>query len=88
MTIAVNVVENVHSKARVDTIQLQIEASLRDRLHWCGLKGLGGSTYKQVWLTSFIDDAQKDLDYYAFCPEGETCQSWKDGDFCVSLVAR
>jgi hypothetical protein len=41
MTIAVNVVENVHSKARVDTIQLQIEASLRDRLHWCGLQGLG-----------------------------------------------
>ena len=24
-----------------DIIQLWIEASLRDRLHWCGLRGLG-----------------------------------------------
>jgi len=24
-----------------DTIQLRIEASLRDRLRWCGLQGLG-----------------------------------------------
>jgi hypothetical protein len=26
-----------------DIIQLRVEANLRDRLHWCGLQGLGGS---------------------------------------------
>jgi hypothetical protein len=39
-------------------------------------------------LTSFFAGSQKGFDCYTFCPEGETCQSWKDGDFCVSLVAR
>jgi hypothetical protein len=29
--------------AHPDIIQLRIEANLRDRLHWCGLEGLGGS---------------------------------------------
>jgi hypothetical protein len=27
-----------------DIIQLRIEANLRDRLRWCSLQGLGGST--------------------------------------------
>jgi len=27
-----------------DTIQIRIEANLRDRLRWCSLKVLGGST--------------------------------------------
>ena len=33
-----------------DIIQLRIEASLRDRLHCCGLQGLGRSALKSILL--------------------------------------